>query len=386
VTNHVSNGGAALLASDSSGPYINASFAGFKFGKFNSYPTKDTDAFNDLKDCPVISDFRSHPIFSGVQEIVTNRPGFVSGNRQTIMAQFPRSYQGRRQRSFAAVRQNRGGGRAVVVGDQSIFTNQMIIYGSNAVFAQQAVKWLKNDQLKKMLILIDGAELSSLEPSDVVVDVPAPTREEVMDALQNLPPAAMLDFANSIATVVEDENMVNEFVRDSVDKIPPKYLNRFYVFLMFGIACFTFIAAFLCQGKLQRQTASELAVKRSNYEEVEMKMIQAGERQQAAHVLLDRFCMDLANRRFSDWPSFPTGLSVDDDRQSKALFQSMTKMSVLYKSKPASFWTRKKLLQLDRLVEQWRSYFAGRSNPVDLELLTNQDLWKNGQLPEAAKS
>ena len=376
VTNHVNNGGAALLASDSSQPRIDVTFAGFGFRKMTSYPMNDPNAFGEMHDCPIVSDFRSHPIHSDVTEIVTNRPAYVRVNRRATLAWLPPTYRGRTSGAFVAASENRSGGRAVAVGDQSIFTNQMIIYGDNATFANQAMKWLKNGQQKKMLILLNGAEHSTLNPSDVAIDLPPPTTDDVMDALENLPPSAMLDFANSVATVVEDENMVNDFIHDTMDKIPERDLSRFFIFLMFGVACFTFVAAFLFQGKLQRQTASEIAFKQSGREQDELRAIQMRERQQAAHMLLDRFCVLRAGRRFADWPSFPTGLRVESDRESKSIFESMTKTSVLYRSKQSSFWTRKKLANLEKTVEKWQAYFEARPElKVDAELVRSNNSW-----------
>jgi hypothetical protein len=202
-----------------------------------------------------------------------------------------------------------------------------------------------------------------------------------MDALENLPPSAMLDFANSVATVVEDEGMINDFIHDTVDKIPQRDLSRFFIFLMFGVACLTFVAAFLFQGKLQRQTASEVAFKQSGRERDELKVVQMRERQQAAHMLLDRFCVLQAGRRFGDWPSFPTGLRVESDRESKSIFESMTKTSVLYRSKQSSFWTRKRLANLEKTVQQWQTYFDSRPGlEVDAELVQSNDAWPTDPL------
>ena len=375
VTNHVGRGGAALLACDSTVPRPDASFAGVRFGRLDSYPTNESDAFGGMRDCPVISTFQDHPIVSGIGSIATNNPGYLWASDRTTIGWLPTSYQPMTSGAFIAADENRNGGRVVAIGDQSIFTNQMILHRDNLQFTNQTFKWLKDDRRKKILILVNGSEHYALGPSDVVVDMPAPSPEEVADALQDLPPSAMLEFANSIATVVEDENMVNDFIHDTVDKVPERFVTRFYIFLMFFIACLAFIAAFLFQRKLQRQTASELAFKRSNREQSELKVIQSRERQQAAHLLLDRFCRDVAYRRFNDWPSFPTGLNVDEDRESKNIFASMTKMSVLYKSKTSSFWTRAKLSSLEKKVNQWRAYFEGRSTLVDAELVQNQAPW-----------
>lgn len=380
VNDHFKNGGSVLLASDSKVLQRHAFFAGFRFDRLDRYPTEEADAFGGNQDCPVISTFLPHPIFTDVGEIATNRPGFVWATRKNSVGFFPESY--RNRGPFIGANEKRNGARVVAIGDQSIFTNQMIFFRDNALFADQAIKWLKNDRAKKMLVIVNGSEYSHLGPSDVVIDLPPPTKEEVFEALKNLPASAMLDFANSVATVVEDEDMVNDFVHDTINKIPERSLSRFYIFVLFGIACLSFVAAFLFQGKLQRQTASQIAFKRSGQEQAEMKVVQARERQQAAHMLLDKFCMDLAGTRFSDWPSFPTGLDVDDDRESKNLFKSMTKMSVLYKSKPFVFWSRKKLGQLEKQVEQWRKYFDGRPDLLNTEVFRNHNFWANEHSPE----
>lgn len=381
VTNHVENGGAALVASDSTVAFTSESFAGVRFVPLSGYPTDDADAFGGMHDCPVVSFFKDHPVVSGVNKIATNRPGAIWGSRKATIARLPSSFRRSGSSTFVAAKENRKGGRMVALGDQSIFTNQMIVYEDNALFADQAIKWLNDKQFKKMLFLVDGSEHSRLDPSDVALDIPPPTRAEVMDALRNLPPSAMLDFANSVATVVEDENMVNDFLRDGMKKVPDQVLGRFYALLLFGVACLTFIVAFLFQGKLQRQTASEIAFQKSARQHTDESAIQANERQQAAHFLLDKFCVDQANIRFNHWSSFPTGLQVEDDRPSKTVFESMTRASIIYKSKPTSYWTRSKLVQLEKKVNQWRSYFDARPHLAELHDIRNVNLWSSDHAP-----
>lgn len=256
----------------------------------------------------------------------------------------------------------------VAVGDQSIFANQMLIYGDNAQFANQTLTWLRNGKLEKVLILVNGKEHSTRDPADVIVDIPPPTQQEVLNALHNLPPSAMLEFANSIATVVEDENMINDFIHDSVEKIPSKAMNRFYIFMFFVVACLSMICGFIFQRKLQRQTASEVAFERSGQQQNDLTKIQFRERQQAALFLLDRFCIDVGGRKLGHWPSFPTELKLGDDRESKNIFESMRKMSILYKSKPTDFWTRKKLVGLEKEVVRWREYYESRPDLSNSEV------------------
>jgi hypothetical protein len=356
VTRHFNDGGSALIASDSSQSPNGATIAGFMFGNIRKYPTRGPDSFFEMQDCPIVRDFAPHPIVANVNALVTNRPGYILTIDSTV-ADLPAGFRGT---SIVGASENRSGGRAVAVGDQSIFTNQMLIHGDNTLFANDTIKWLKHDRCRKLLVLVDGTEYPMLDPTDVVVNVPPPSQEEVMDALKDIPPSAVLDFANSVATVVEDENMVNEFIHDSVDKIPKSAFNRFYIYLLFGIACLSFIAAFLFQRKLQSHTASEVAFRRSRGQQVDLKAVQFVERQQAARFLLDKFCFDMDNRQFGDWPNFPAGLVAADDSESKNVFESMTKMSVLYRSKPTKFWTRKKLASLEKEVNHWRSHFESR--------------------------
>ncbi len=362
VSDHVRRGGAALVASDSNLPYSAVSFGGFRFGKINPFPKRDREAFGQMPDCPIIQEFGDHPIVSDIRAIVTNRPGYVIANFDSNLAWLPPHYLRRNGdvAAFVAANETDNGGRMVAIGDQSIFANQMLIYGDNARFANQTIRWLHSDVRKKLLILVDGSQYSSLDPADVALDLPPPTKEEVLNALTDLPPSAMLEFANSVATVVEDENMINEFIQDSMSEVPPAAMDRFNIFLMFGIACLCMIMSFIFQRKLQRQTASEVAVGNANQQQNDLKKIQFHERQQAALFLLDKFCIDIAGKRLGHWPSFPTELNFGKDHDSKSIFESMRKMSILYKSKPTDFWTRKKLATLQGEVNRWRVYFDSR--------------------------
>ena len=56
VTNHVNKGGAALVASDSSQRFLDSRFAGFLFAELPDYPTRDSEAFGGMVDCPLIKD------------------------------------------------------------------------------------------------------------------------------------------------------------------------------------------------------------------------------------------------------------------------------------------------------------------------------------------
>ena len=150
-----------------------------------------------------------------------------------------------------------------VLPDQSVFANQMLVHGDNAIFAQQAMNWLTGEHRTHLLVIADGSVQSALDPEGVEVLLPPPTRQEVFNALKNLPPSAMLEFGNAVVTVVEDENMVNEFIHSSVDQVRPVVMRRALIFFSFAFICTVSLFTYIWQKKLMRQTASEVAFKRS---------------------------------------------------------------------------------------------------------------------------
>jgi hypothetical protein len=374
MARHVENGGAMLVASDCTVGSAVGLTADITFRPLDSIPANENDWFNAIPDCPIVSDIRPHEITNGVTAIVANRPGALEPRLSSRIAYLPIQASSRRSYAFMATKENREGGRLLAVADQSVFSNQMIIYRDNALFTDQAMQWLVAGKRKHVLVISDGRSYTAQVPEDVELDLPSPSQKDVLDALKNLPPSALLEFANSVATVVEDEEMVNDFIHDSLDQIPDVKMNRFLMFLMFAVMACTFVVAFIWQKKLLRQTGSEVAFQRSRRDWKQRKTAQSRERQWAAHVLMDALCVDLAGQRYNDWPGFPIGLEFDDDRESKAVFKAMTKASNLYKSKPNSYWTRSRLKQLEQDVDQWRAFFESR-------LIVDADsvVAKNGQ-------
>ncbi len=356
------NGGAVLVASDSR-KSDHSRFSGITFRRSSGVPVSRHDKFANFDDCPLVSDIsRSHEITMGVKKIATNIPGALE-TRHKRLASLPLRANG--PTAFLAAVEYPNGGRVVGVADQSVFSNQMLIYRDNALFTDQTIRWLKAGNReggirKYVFVVSNGVEYTHLDPADVEIEIPPPTGEEIVDAIKNLPPSAMLEFANSVATVVEDDDLVNDFIHDELDKVEDGKLNRILLFLMFGVICLSFIAAFLFQKKLLRNTGSEVAAEKSRRAHRQQKSIQARERQWAAHVLLDTLCVDIANRQYNDWPGFPLGLELGDTRDGIPIFKEMTKASNLYKSKSSSYWTRSRLRQLESDTTRWRQWMAER--------------------------
>ena len=369
---YLQRGGAVLAASDQQGARTARlrvdGRGGIEFRFDVAYAAHNRDMYRGMSDCPVIRDIRDHPALDGVQTIVSNRPGMLRAERTATIAFLPPLRNSPPPNGFIASVENRAGGRLLAVADQSIFTNQMIAYEDNDLFTYQSLLWLKGKNREHVLVICNGKVQPRLDLSDIELSIPPPSSEEVLDALKNLPPSALLDFGNSVAAEIEDQNMVNEFIHQTVAEIPEVVMNRFFIFLFFGLICLSFVIGFVWQKKLLRQTASVVASQRNRRESKQRKSQESNERQWAAGVLLDSICIEVADRRYNDWPEFPLGLGLEDDPESKFIFRSMTKASNHFKSKPRSYWNRTRLRELEQELFAWREFFHRRmagENPID---------------------
>ena len=247
-----------------------------------------------------------------------------------------------------------------------MFTNQMLLYGDNARAAKQSLEWLMGENRKHVLVLVDGIAQSAVNPSDLNVELPQPTREEVMDALKDLPPSAMLEFGNAVLRIVEEENMINEVVKAKMGRVREKSINRFMIFVGFAMACLFALMTYAWQKKLRRRTISDIA----NIKAIEnrkadkrLKKVRAShsklsfERQMAALAMLDSFCLDFAGRRFEELPNFPEGIEIGMDEHGVGIKSAMKIIGSDYRSQPRDFWTEKRLLAVEGAVSHWRAYF-----------------------------
>jgi hypothetical protein len=384
IERYLQRGGAVLAASDQQGARTARLRVGVRGGiefRFD-FPNAaiEQDRFGGMSDCPVVSDTRHHPALVGVNRIVSNRPGIIRAARSATMAFLPplqnRSPPNASPNAFIASVENRAGGRLLAVADQSIFTNQMIAYEDNDLFAYQSLLWLKGESREYVLVICNGKVQPRIDLSDIELSIPPPSSQEVIEALKNLPPSAWLDFGNSVAAVVEDQNMVNEFIHENMDQVPEVAMNRFFIFLFFGLICLSLVIGFVWQKKLLRQTASVVASQRNRKESKQRKSQESHERQWAAGVLLDSICIELADRRYNDWPEFPLGLGLGDDPDSRFIFRSMTKASNHFKSKPRTYWNRQRLQELEQDLFAWREFFhqtmaGAEKNPTNERIDTS---------------
>ena len=369
---YLENGGAVLVATDQNFAPGKSQYV--RFRRLSANANHLEDAFQEYRDCPIVSNMKL-PYLSGVKQIVTNRPGRITAESQTpwdIIGFLPPCNGSESQIPFAVGGEGSNGAKLMCFADQSIFSNQMLPHGDNALLAKSTLEYLKGRNRSSVLILNNGIVMKAVTPADLEVDLPQPTREEVIDAMKELPPSAVFEFANSVIGVVEDENLVNDFVRGTIDNIHPKKVNRFWIFCAFAIGCLIATWTYLFQKKLKRTTSSDIAFQKAEYNERNQKKIASSfagksklcfERQMAVLAMLDAFCIERVDRRFNDLKRFPDELEVANDEFGTAIKNAMRQISNDFRFKPRDFWTTKRLLGVESAIEHWRRYFKMEMTP-----------------------
>ena len=350
----LNKGGAVLVASDQSSGRNATLDYGVRFFGGPVDTRSEADGYLSNRDCPIVSQFNGHPSLQGVSAIASNRPGTMKAGNLTVIARYPElsGYSG--PVSFAAAGETSNGGLIIALADQSVFTNNMITAEANALFAYQALRWLKDSDRKYIHFIVDGNYKSFERIEDIELPPVQLSPDEIRDILKQLPAEKLLAFGNQLAANVEDKDLINKFIREQMDGISDYAYNRGMIWLLFLGVCISLVLAFLWQKKLLRRTAS-IAVMERHFKSKKLLKFQAvRDRQWAANLLLDSFCRQAQGRGYRDWPSFPEGLSVRPGVNSKQIFGEMGQASNDFKTKPASYWTKRRLLRLETAVSSWR--------------------------------
>lgn len=360
VDSFLTKGGAVLVASDQASGRNATLDYGVRFfgGPVNT--RSEADGYLSNRDCPIVRQFSEHPSLQGVSAIASNRPGTMKAENLTVIARYPElsSYSG--PVSFAAAGETRNGGLIIALADQSVFTNNMITAEANALFAYQALRWLKNSDRKYIHFIVDGNYKSFKRIQDIELPPIQLSPDEIRNILKKLPPGKLLAFGNQLAANVEDKDLINKFIREQMDGISDYAYNRGMIWLLFFGVCISLVLAFLWQKKLLRRTASIAAIERHFKSKRLLKFQTVRDRQWAANLLLDSFCRQANGRGYRDWPSFPEGLSVCSGANSKRIFGEMGQTSNNFKTKPASYWTKRRLLKLETEISNWRAIIVKR--------------------------
>ena len=348
----------------SNGARMNAMFR----PSLGSVPEDQPQNFYAREDCPIVRPRSTEDVFFGVREIVCNRPGYISDSsvREPTDEQFyPLTKRPIRRFNF-------GGGRAPVqrrfsvmsaepirrmwVADPLLFTNQMIFKADNLRFADNTVRWLSDDYRKKnVLLVINGKPQTPVDPNDLDIMTPIPTHGEVIEAISRLPVSKMTEFANLAVELSEDENVFNDLAQKFTDDLDDGQINRFILFAIFAFCCTFALLTYFWQRRVLRRTASVTASQRQRNLSKRDNGSAASERQAAASMLLNSFCLEVANRRLADWPDFPT--PIVSQNQAGPAVKATNEMADAFwrlRTKPKTYWTKDTLMKLEQATNHWR--------------------------------
>jgi hypothetical protein len=212
LTAFVNKGGSLLIATDRADSKIAQSF-GVRFRPpVIVYPRH---AYQGLSDCPIIENFsRRHRLFRGVHRLVGNRCGTLAvEDSRTVLAML--TIRNSLNVPIIAAQRTKTS-RALFVADHSLFVNEMLLHGDNALFVDNCIGWLRQPTARTKVILVaDGHPLSTTGGSD---QLPAEVLDEIVQAaLANLPPVAprpsdpsIRAFMNHLVTSLEDKNAFND--------------------------------------------------------------------------------------------------------------------------------------------------------------------------------
>ncbi len=352
-------GGSVLVACDRTEPAV-LRRCGIRFFENGFVAGRRGDGFQGWRDCPVVSNLdHDHPVTAGLNELITNRPAiltFAAGRRSQrlqILARFPTLRDIGPDRPLMVAGEDESGGRLLALSDPSLLTNQMLLYGDNARLAWQALTWLRAAERDQLLLFVDGTVTQPAGLDQTQIQLPPPTRQEVLEALKNLPPDQLIEFGNTVATVVEDEGMVNEFLATISREIPPVVFQRFLLLLgTFGLGFWLWFGYFsrdtLVEGLDPEGTGDGQVLTRRQH-----RRLAGRQRARAARFLLNQFLFRVTGHGLglAD-PGRIRQLPASDVNGSNPLMQIRRRIRQIDRKNPG-WWTTRRLLRLERDVQSW---------------------------------
>ena len=220
LASFVQHGGALLVATDLGEPRLANGFdVVFHQGPVH---VENQDAYMGFPDCPIVREFRhNHPLFAGVRELITNRPGklmaLVPEKSNQVLARLPESSRWPwRRRGAESIgnaplivsREARNGGRVLFVADHSVFANMMLMHGDNARFAWNCVSWLEKGQSRTSLLFVENGQASRTYQFGAP-PLPKFRLDRLLKNTLTQDNESLRAFANRFVTSLEDSNVFN---------------------------------------------------------------------------------------------------------------------------------------------------------------------------------
>ena len=361
---YVADGGAVLFASDERHELFDESIRIVRPLRDYWRAADSNGMFYGQDDCLVVSTLPvRHPVTQGIQRIVTNRTaGLQRGRRNRTwreLARLPRLSGAHPRYGFLAARDDPTS-RMLVCADQSIFSNQMLVHGDNARLALQAMNWLKQGNRTHLLILMRDRNVSPQDPQALNVAVPPPSREEVLNAIRSLPPDLLLEFGNEIATLVEDENLVNELMPMLFEDVSDKrWIRGLIFFATLLLAGFLFYRYMSSESTIQDAVGTDtedLASSGLGWWGRRRKAAQ--DRMTVARELVTRFYKLASGGHHDHYFGFPANLQFVNCEGQKELEKGMRQTGKFLKGKSRRWWTQERLLGLQAQIDYWERLFA----------------------------
>lgn len=365
IDSFVEKGGAVLIAADSCN--INFAFDSNdpRLGSISIIPQGLTtlvraDQFLGMADCPVVRDFSGHPVVEGLELIATNRPGGITsiGSRPESwrpLANFPDSVDDTREQGFLWTYQNENGGRILFCSDESVFNNQMLYQMDNARLLLQALNWLSEGSHNHVLIRVDDEVVNPPNPTYQEVNLPDLTPEQVRRAISSLPPEMMLQVGNEVAAVMEDENLINEFLEMPFENVSKRHLFRglllTFTSCLVALLLFRYMRSETTLQDVAGTETSDTGSKKRGWFGRRRKA--ASERHTVARELVGRFYARATEGRYHHYVGFPAGLELVNCENEKEVLAGMRETGKSLKWKSRRWWTQTRLQELQTKINFW---------------------------------
>ena len=323
IQRFVVSGGNVLIATDQG--ILMGGIGQFKPGPVVSLD--EADQYLDFKDCIRIQDIdQSHPMMRGVDQIVSNRTGWLELQSQSTTSKLfrwktiaslpenckPLASSGQPVIAIGSADVEKSGVIALVA-DTSILSNGMVWHGDNATFAIRVSELLAEGKRSSLSFILDGRVMGNykerLQPSE-----PRTSSDDRVDrnipSMQQIPETDLetkLRMANHVLKSVADSNILNEALANQ-----PRPMNaRLYTFVV--LAILASLAALWCLIYLLRRVPSFLARQPvvphvSAFQMDARVMNRSSQFGPAAFILAREFCKECSGSSgHRDWKNKATG-------------------------------------------------------------------------------
>lgn len=236
-------GGAVLLTSDQT-----VTTVGFHAGPVTT--RQAAQQYQNFSDCLRISALDgSHPLTSGLREIIANRCGWLTPPRDSaitwnIVASLPERCEpaGSSGQALLVAGHSTEDPRGVLLlaADQSLLTNNMLWHGDNALLAIQVSNLLCAGSRSQLLFLTDGQPAGSYRDSPLLQNPQSAAAPFTPPATPpDLPEPkleTMLRLANSVISNVQESDILNETLARQPRRVRLPQYQRILLLALAGTA------------------------------------------------------------------------------------------------------------------------------------------------------